>query len=70
MALVVSLTPNSDDDTVFLETASGEIRVSVIATKGQRIRLAIECPRDVPVHRAKVRRARAIEHFLRMIEVE
>ena len=63
MALVVSLTPHSDDDTVFLETASGEIRVSVIETKGQRIRLAIDCPRDVPVHRAKVRRARAIQQF-------
>jgi len=68
MPLVVSLVADSDDDTIFLETSSGEIKVSVIQSKGGKVRLLVDCPRDVPVHRAKVRRARAIEHFLRLIE--
>jgi carbon storage regulator len=32
----------------------GEVQVTVIAIRGDRVRLAIEAPLDVPVHREEV----------------
>lgn len=54
--LSVSLKSESDDDTVFIESASGDIQIKVVSTRRGKVQLAISCPRDVLVHRAKVRR--------------
>ena len=32
----------------------GDVQVTVVAIRGDRVRLAIEAPRDVPVHREEV----------------
>lgn len=36
---------------------AGQIRVRVLEVKGNQIRLGITAPREVPIHRAEIRRA-------------
>ena len=54
--LIVSLKPESEDDTVHVETASGDVTIRIVSARNGRVRVGVSCPPDVMVCRAKVRR--------------
>lgn len=65
--LIVSLKPESDDDTVHVETASGDVTIRIVSARNGRVRVGVTCPPDVLVHRAKVRR-KISESLLRVLQ--
>lgn len=45
------------DEAIVIETPRGQLVVRVVGIRGDKVRLGIEAPRDVPVHRGEVQQA-------------
>jgi carbon storage regulator len=42
------------NEAIVISTKQGEITVQVVETRGEQVRLGIECSKDIPVHRKEV----------------
>jgi len=58
---VLILTRKVDERVII---ANGDITITVIEIRGDKVRLGITAPRDVPVHREEVQKAVDQEAFL------
>ncbi len=42
------------NQSIIISGSEGEIRITVVEVRGDKVRLGIEAPREVPVHRSEV----------------
>jgi len=42
------------DETIVIKTGSGELEITIVDIRGDKVRLGITAPRDVLVHRKEV----------------
>lgn len=42
------------DETIVIGSGAEQIRIMVLDIRGDKIRIGIECPKEIPVHRLEV----------------